>query len=70
MTGEEDNRRKQEEASKGSLNKEEGETRGDIDRTMNVDIMEEEEFQDMEKDLRENKIPLIILQRVNWRRAA
>ena len=59
---EEKDRRTQEDASKGSLKKEGGETRGDIDKTMNVDMMEEEEFQERKKDLRENKIPLIMLQ--------
>ena len=53
MSEEEKDRRKQEEASKGSLKKERGETRGDIDKTMNVDMMEEDEFQERKKDLRE-----------------
>ena len=52
------------------LQKEEGETRGDIDKTMDVDMMEEEEFQERKKDLRENKVPLVILKGGNWRRAA
>ena len=63
-------RRKKEEESKGSLTKEGGETRGVIDKTMNVDMMEEDEFQERKTDLRENKIPLVILQGLNWKRIA
>ena len=37
---------------------------------MNVDMMEEEEFQERKKELRENKIPLIILQGINSKRIA
>ena len=39
------------------MEKEGGETRGDVDKTMNVDMMEEE-FQERKKELRENKVPL------------
>ena len=70
MREDERDRRKKEEDSKGSLTKEGGETRGDIDKTMNVDMMEEEEFQERKTDLRENKIPLVILQGTNWKRIA
>ena len=66
---EEENQRKRK-AEEGSLKKEGGETRGDIDKTMNVDMMEEEEFQERKKELRENKVPLIILQGTNWKRIA
>ena len=48
MSEEEEDRGKQEGASKASLKKEGGETRGDIDKTMNVDMMEEEELQERE----------------------
>ena len=57
MSEEEEDRRKQEGASKASLKKEGGETRGDIDKTMNVDMMEEEEFQERKKEFRENQAP-------------
>ena len=39
MTRERDNRRKLAEASKGSLEEDGGETGGDIDRRMDVDLM-------------------------------
>ena len=35
------------------MKKEGGETQGDIDKSMNVDMMEEEEFQERKTDLRE-----------------
>ena len=35
--------------------------KGDIDKTMNVEMMEEDEFQEKKQDLRENKIPLMML---------
>ena len=38
------------------MHKDGRETRGDIDKTMNVDMMEEEEYQARKKDLRENKL--------------
>ena len=66
----EDARRRQEDEGKGKVQQEGGETRGDIDKTMNVDMMEEEEFQERKKDLRENKVPLVILQGSNWKRVA
>ena len=43
--GEEDGR-KNEEESKESIKKEAGETRGDIDQTITIDSMGEEEFQE------------------------
>ena len=52
------------------MKKKGGETRGDIDKTMNVDMMEEEEFQEKKKDLRDNKLQLIILQGANLKRVA
>ena len=39
MTEEDDSRRKQKEAVKGSLKEEAGKTRGDIDKTMDVDMV-------------------------------
>ena len=45
MTEEEKDRTKKEEKIKGSFKREAGETRGDFDNVMNVDIMEEEELQ-------------------------
>ena len=67
---EEDNRKRQDKASKGSLKKAGGETAGTIDKTVNLDLLEEEEFQEKKKDLKEKKIPLVISQGVNWKRAA
>ena len=69
-TGEEEDRRKQEDASEGKMKKERGEAIGDIDKTMDVDAVEEEEFQERKKHLRENKVPLVILQGFNWKRVA
>ena len=48
MSEEEKDRRKQEGASKASLKREGGETRGDIDKTMDVDMMEEAGLQERE----------------------
>ena len=45
-TEEEDNMRKQEDASRESLKKKGGETRCEIDKTTNADAMEREEFQE------------------------
>ena len=59
-----------EEMDQGKLQKENGETTGTIDKTMNVDMMEEEDFQERKADLRENKVPLVILQGKNWKRIA
>ena len=70
MNEDEKDRRKKEEDRKGSFTKEGGETRGDIDKTMNVDMMEEEEFQERKTDLRENRVPLVILRGANWKRIA
>ena len=46
---EEENQRKRK-AEEGGLQKEEGETRGNIDRTMDVGMLEEDEFQEKKKD--------------------
>ena len=66
---EDDTRRKQEEESKGKSKKEGCETRGDTDKTLNVDMMEEDEL-GKKKDLRERKVPLVILQGLDWKRVA
>ena len=37
---------------KGKMQKEGGETRGDVDKNLNVDMMEKEEVQEKMEDLR------------------
>ena len=48
-------RKREEEENKGKLQKTGGETRGSVDRTLDIDLMGEEEFQERKHDLRENK---------------